>query len=148
MGKVIGIDLGTTNSVVAVMEGGSPVVIPNQEGSRLTASVVAFAKAGEILAGQVAKRQAITNPENTVFSIKRFVALHHGRRERTQAPGDVSHSGEARGARGRPRRAHQAGAGELDARVPHACRDHVPRHHERRRRRPAALGRGEAGRGR
>src|SRR2546430_1334600 len=73
MSKVIGIDLGTTNSVVAVMEGGTPTVIPNQEGSRLTPSVVAFAKDGEILVGQVAKRQAITNPENTVFSIKRFM---------------------------------------------------------------------------
>jgi len=73
MAKVIGIDLGTTNSVVAVMEGGNPTVIPNQEGSRLTPSVVAFTKEGEILVGQVAKRQAITNPENTVFSIKRFM---------------------------------------------------------------------------
>ena len=73
MAKVIGIDLGTTNSVVAVMEGGSPVVIPNQEGSRLTPSVVAFTKEGEILVGQIARRQAITNPENTVFSIKRFM---------------------------------------------------------------------------
>ena len=73
MAKVIGIDLGTTNSVVAVMEGGTPTVIPNQEGSRLTPSVVAFAKDGEVLVGQVAKRQAITNPENTVFSIKRFM---------------------------------------------------------------------------
>jgi molecular chaperone DnaK len=70
---VIGIDLGTTNSVVAVMEGGNPTVIPNQEGSRLTPSVVAFTKDGEILVGQVAKRQAVTNPENTVFSIKRFM---------------------------------------------------------------------------
>jgi len=73
MGKVIGIDLGTTNSVVAVMEGGSPVVIPNQEGSRLTPSVVGFTKEGEILVGQIAKRQAVTNPENTVSSIKRFM---------------------------------------------------------------------------
>jgi molecular chaperone DnaK len=77
MSKVIGIDLGTTNSVVAVMEGGSPVVIPNQEGSRLTPSVVAFTKDGEILVGQVAKRQAITNPENTVFSIKRFMGRRY-----------------------------------------------------------------------
>jgi molecular chaperone DnaK len=75
--KVIGIDLGTTNSVVAVMEGGSPVVIPNQEGSRITPSVVAFTKEGEILVGQVAKRQAITNPENTVFSIKRFMGRRY-----------------------------------------------------------------------
>ncbi len=77
MAKVIGIDLGTTNSVVAAMEGGNPVVIPNQEGSRLTPSVVAFTKDGEILVGQVAKRQAITNPENTVFSIKRFVGRRY-----------------------------------------------------------------------
>jgi len=73
MSKIIGIDLGTTNSVVAVMEGGEPVVITNPEGSRLTPSVVAFAKTGERLVGQVAKRQAVTNPENTVFSIKRFM---------------------------------------------------------------------------
>jgi len=73
MSKIIGIDLGTTNSVVAVMEGGEPVVITNPEGSRLTPSVVAFAKSGERLVGQVAKRQAVTNPENTVFSIKRFM---------------------------------------------------------------------------
>src|SRR5450432_3193125 len=73
MGKIIGIDLGTTNSVVAVMEGGQPTVIPNQEGSRTTPSVVAFTKSGERLVGQVARRQAITNPENTIFSVKRFM---------------------------------------------------------------------------
>ena len=73
MGKIIGIDLGTTNSVVAVMEGGQPTVIANQEGGRTTPSVVAFTKSGERLVGQVAKRQSITNPENTVFSIKRFM---------------------------------------------------------------------------
>ena len=73
MGKVIGIDLGTTNSCVAILEGGDPVVIPNSEGSRTTPSVVAFTKDGERLVGQVAKRQAITNPQNTVFSIKRFM---------------------------------------------------------------------------
>jgi len=72
-GKVIGIDLGTTNSVVAVMEGGQPEVIVNQEGARITPSVVAIAKDGERLVGQVAKRQAVTNPENTIFSIKRFM---------------------------------------------------------------------------
>src|SRR2546430_2217432 len=77
MAKVIGIDLGTTNSVVAVVEGGNPTVIANQEGSRLTASVVGFTKDGEILVGQVAKRQAITNPENTVFSIKRFMGRRY-----------------------------------------------------------------------
>src|SRR5919204_508344 len=73
MSKIIGIDLGTTNSVVAVMEGGEPVVITNPEGGRLTPSVVAFTKTGERLVGQVAKRQAVTNPENTIFSIKRFM---------------------------------------------------------------------------
>src|SRR5262250_2806350 len=73
MSKIIGIDLGTTNSCVAVMEGGDPVVIPNAEGNRTTPSVVAFSKTGERLVGQVAKRQAITNPANTIFSIKRFM---------------------------------------------------------------------------
>src|SRR6202161_496333 len=73
MAKIIGIDLGTTNSVVAVMEGGEPKVIPNEEGGRTTPSVVGFTKTGERLVGQVAKRQAITNPENTVYSIKRFM---------------------------------------------------------------------------
>ena len=100
-GKVIGIDLGTTNSVVAVMEGGQPAVIVNQEGARLTPSVVAFTKDGERLVGQVAKRQAVTNPENTVFSIKRFMgrkfdevssrgvarALQGRRARRTATPG-------------------------------------------------------------
>jgi molecular chaperone DnaK len=75
--KVIGIDLGTTNSVVAVMDGGQPTVIVNQEGARTTPSVVAFTKDGERLVGQVAKRQAVTNPENTVFSIKRFMGRKH-----------------------------------------------------------------------
>ena len=73
MSKIIGIDLGTTNSVVSVMEGGQPVVIPNQEGGRTTPSVVAFTKTGERLVGQIAKRQAVTNPENTIYSIKRFM---------------------------------------------------------------------------
>ncbi len=73
MGKIIGIDLGTTNSCVAVMEGGEPKVIPNEEGGRTTPSIVAFTKSGERLVGQVAKRQAITNPENTIFSVKRFM---------------------------------------------------------------------------
>ena len=77
MSKVIGIDLGTTNSVVAVMEGGEPLVIVNQEGGRTTPSVVGFSKDGERLVGQVAKRQAVTNPENTVFSIKRFMGRKH-----------------------------------------------------------------------
>jgi molecular chaperone DnaK len=77
MSKIIGIDLGTTNSVVAVMEGGQPVVIPNQEGGRTTPSVVGFAKSGDRLVGQVAKRQAVTNPENTIYSIKRFMGRRH-----------------------------------------------------------------------
>ena len=73
MGKIIGIDLGTTNSVVAVVEGGEPVVIPNAEGARTTPSMVAITAEGERLVGQAAKRQAITNPENTVFAIKRLI---------------------------------------------------------------------------
>ena len=73
MAKVIGIDLGTTNSVVAVIEAGEPTVLENSEGSRLTPSVVAITKGGERLVGQVAKRQAVTNPENTIFSIKRLM---------------------------------------------------------------------------
>ncbi|MEJ2183569.1 MAG: molecular chaperone DnaK [Nitrospirota bacterium] len=87
MGKAIGIDLGTTNSVVAVVQGGEPVVIPNQEGNRTTPSVVAFTEKGERLVGQIAKRQAITNPENTVFSIKRLM----GRRFNTP---EVEHARE------------------------------------------------------
>ena len=77
MGKIIGIDLGTTNSVVAVMEGKEPKVIVNEEGSRLTPSVVAWDDKGEILVGQIAKRQAVTNPENTVYSSKRFIGRRH-----------------------------------------------------------------------
>src|ERR1700689_2258093 len=77
MSKIIGIDLGTTNSVVAVMEGGQPVVIPNQEGGRTTPSVVAFTKNGERLGGTGAKRQAVTNAENTVYSIKRFMGRRY-----------------------------------------------------------------------
>src|SRR6202045_3202225 len=77
MRKIIGIDLGTTNSVVSVMQGGEPVVIPNQEGARTTPSVVAITKGGERLVGQVAKRQAGTNPENTVYSIKRFMGRRY-----------------------------------------------------------------------
>jgi len=77
MGKIIGIDLGTTNSCVAVLEGGEPKVIANEEGARTTPSIVAFSKSGERLVGQVAKRQAITNPENTIFSIKRFMGRRY-----------------------------------------------------------------------
>ncbi len=98
MGKVIGIDLGTTNSVVAVMEGGEPVVIPNSEGGRTTPSVVAFTKDGERLVGQVARRQAITNPENTIFSIKRFMGRKHGevQEEEKLIPYDVGSDGSGR----------------------------------------------------
>ena len=78
MGKIIGIDLGTTNSCVAVVEGGKPVVITNAEGGRTTPSVVAFTKDGQRLVGQLAKRQAVTNPINTVFSIKRFMGRAYG----------------------------------------------------------------------
>src|SRR5512143_2052426 len=80
-GKVIGIDLGTTNSCVAVMEGGDPVVIPNSEGGRTTPSMVAFTDSGERLVGQVAKRQAITNPENTLFAIKRLIGRKYAASE-------------------------------------------------------------------
>jgi len=98
MGKVIGIDLGTTNSVVAVMEGGEPVVIPNSEGGRTTPSVVAHTKDGERLVGQVARRQAITNPENTVFSIKRFMGRKHDEvaEEEKLVPYDVGHDAKGR----------------------------------------------------
>ncbi len=87
MPKTVGIDLGTTNSVIAVMEGGEPVVIPNAEGSRTTPSVVAFTKSGERLVGTLARRQAAVNPENTVYSIKRFMGRKFGesRRARTTA---------------------------------------------------------------
>mgnify|MGYP003309819120 CR=1 FL=1 len=77
MSKIIGIDLGTTNSCVAVLEGGEPTVITNPEGGRTTPSVVGFAKDGDRLVGQTAKRQAVTNPENTIFSIKRFMGISY-----------------------------------------------------------------------
>ena len=102
MSKIIGIDLGTTNSVVAVMEGGEPVVITNPEGSRITPSVVGFTKTGERLVGQVAKRQAVTNPENTVFSIKRFMGRKFD--EVNEEMKMVPYRGRARVER---RRAHQ-----------------------------------------
>ena len=104
MGKIIGIDLGTTNSVVAVMEGGEPTVIASAEGGRTIPSVVAFTKTGERLVGQLAKRQAVTNPANTVYSIKRFM----GRRwddpevKRSQGPRPV-HGREGRQERRRRR---------------------------------------------
>ena len=90
-GKVIGIDLGTTNSVVAVMEGGQPVVIVNQEGARTTPSVVGFGKDDDRLVGQVAKRQAVTNPENSSFSIKRVMG-----RKCVEVSGTQSKAGAAR----------------------------------------------------
>src|SRR5256712_7390193 len=95
MGKVVGIDLGTTNSVIAVVIGGEPQVIPNAEGSRLTPSVVAFAKTGERLVGQMAKRQAILNPENTVYSIKRFMGRRYSEveTERKMVPYKVEEGG-------------------------------------------------------
>jgi molecular chaperone DnaK len=98
MSKVIGIDLGTTNSVVAVMEGGEPVVIPNSEGGRTTPSVVAFTKDGERLVGTVARRQAITNPTNTIFSIKRFMGRKHDEvaSEEKLVPYKVSHDASGR----------------------------------------------------
>src|SRR5260370_1483767 len=100
MSKIIGIDLGTTNSVVSVMEGGQPVVIPNQEGGRTTPSVVGFTKSGERLVGQVAKRQAVTNAENTVYSIKRFMGRRYDEvnEEMKMVPYKVTHSsnGDAR----------------------------------------------------
>ena len=96
MGRIIGIDLGTTNSVVAVMQGGEPVVIANQEGTRTTPSVVAITKSGERLVGQVAKRQAITNPENTVYSIKRFMGRRYDEvsEEMKMVPYKVASQGE------------------------------------------------------
>jgi molecular chaperone DnaK len=97
MGKVIGIDLGTTNSVVAVMEGGEPVVIPNSEGGRTTPSVVAFTKDGERLVGQVARRQAITNPSNTIFSIKRFMGRKFGEAESERSKVPYAVEGDPQG---------------------------------------------------
>ena len=98
MSRAVGIDLGTTNSVVAVLEGGDPVVIPNAEGGRTTPSVVAFSKEGERLVGQVAKRQAVTNPENTVFSIKRFMGRKHSevQEEEKLVPYEVTHDAQGR----------------------------------------------------
>src|SRR3990172_1734057 len=98
MGKTIGIDLGTTNSVVAVMEGGEPRVIVNEEGSRITPSVVAFTRDKEILVGQVAKRQAVTNPQNTIFSIKRFMGRNFNEvnEEMKMVPFPVEKDGQGR----------------------------------------------------
>ena len=93
MAKVIGIDLGTTNSCVAVMDGSSPKVIENAEGARTTPSMVAFTDSGEVLVGQTAKRQSITNPENTIFAIKTKISVYNFRLARTQGfqyPADLS----------------------------------------------------------
>ena len=91
MAKVLGIDLGTTNSCMSVMEGGEPVVIPNAEGMRTTPSIVAFTKSGERLVGQAAKRQAVTNPKQTIYSIKRFMGRRYDEmaREIAMVPYDV-----------------------------------------------------------
>src|SRR5258708_16366058 len=111
MSKIIGIDLGTTNSVVAVMEGGEPSVITSSDGGRTSPSVVAFAKDGSRLVGQVAKRQAVTNPENTIYSIKRFMGRRFSEvtEEKKQVPYKVQGTGSgggfgflARGARSGP----------------------------------------------
>jgi molecular chaperone DnaK len=91
MGKVIGIDLGTTNSCVSVMEGGEAVVIPNSEGSRTTPSMVAFTEGGERLVGQIAKRQAITNPESTVYVVKRLIGRKFGDLEVKRSLGLVAY---------------------------------------------------------
>src|SRR5436190_20176359 len=103
MGKIIGIDLGTTNSVVAVMEGGEPTVIPSAEGGRTVPSVVAFTKTGERLVGQLAKRQAVTNPTNTVYSIKRFMGRRwgdlEGKRSKDLVPYEVEKDPKSDGVR-------------------------------------------------
>ena len=112
MGKVIGIDLGTTNSVVAVMEGGEPVVIPNSEGGRTTPSVVAFTKDNERLVGQVARRQAITNPENTIFSIKRFMG-----RKGTEVTGEEKLV---------PYEVKSDAKGQVEVRIPNADKTFTP----------------------
>ena len=112
MSKIVGIDLGTTNSVVAVMEGADPVVIPTAEGGRLCPSVVAFTKAGERLVGQTAKRQAVVNPENTVFSIKRFMGRHYAETaaERAIAPYKVI----------------EGAAGDVRVRLPGTGKEYTP----------------------
>ena len=121
MAKAVGIDLGTTNSVVSVLEAGEPVVIPNAEGGRTTPSVVGFSKTGEVLVGEVAKRQAITNPDRTIRSVKRHMGTNWTDRHRRQGlhgPGDLgAHPGQAEeGRRGLPRR-HRDPGGHHRARV-------------------------------
>ena len=114
MGKIIGIDLGTTNSVVAVMEGGEPIVIASAEGGRTVPSVVAFTKTGERLVGQLAKRQAVTNPANTVYSIKRFMGRRWDDPEVKHSQGLVP----VHGREGRQVRRHQGRPGRRDAATP------------------------------
>ena len=121
MPKAVGIDLGTTNSVVSVLEAGDPVVIPNSEGARTTPSVVAFSKNGEVLVGEVAKRQAITNPDRTIRSVKRHMGTdwtHRHRRQEVHRPGDQRpHAYEAQArCRGLPGR-HRHASGHHRARV-------------------------------
>ena len=124
MGKIIGIDLGTTNSVVAIMEGREPKVIVNEEGSRITPSVVAYTKDGERLVGQVAKRQSITNPERTVYSVKRFMGRRFNEvtEEAKLVPYKVVSGPQRRRPRGDRRQADQrpgdlgAGAAQAQAR--------------------------------
>ena len=105
MGKIIGIDLGTTNSVVGIMEGKDPKVIANEEGGRLTPSVVAWDDKGEVLVGQIARRQAITNPENTVYSVKRFMGRRFEEVERRGRSAFRTRSSAATTARRRSRSA-------------------------------------------
>ena len=147
--KIIGIDLGTTNSVVAVREGEKVTVIANAEGSRLTPSVVAFTEKGERLVGQVAKRQAITNPRNTVFSIKRFMGRRHQRSGRRREDGAVrgrrrpGRTGQGRGARQGVHAArdlgHDPAGPQEDRRELPGRRGEEGRHHRARllQRRPA-----------
>ena len=161
-GRVIGIDLGTTNSVVSVMENGQPVVIVNQEGARTTPSVVGFGKDGERLVGQVAKRQAVTNPENTVFSVKRFMGrkfnevteetkrvpytvaqtaerrrAHHGARQAVFAARDLR-DGAAEVEAGRGRLSRRKGQRRGDHRAGVLQRLAAPGHQGRRARLPAS----------
>ena len=135
--KIIGIDLGTTNSVVAVMEGGDPVVIPNAEGGRTTPSVVAFTKDGERLVGQVAKRQAVTNPKQTIFSIKRFMGrrLNEIPEEIKRVPYKVVERPQRpRGGRDRRQDVHPARDLRDDPAEDEADGGGLPRHHGRPRR--------------
>ena len=112
MGKIIGIDLGTTNSCVAVLEGGEPVVIANAEGARTTPSVVAFAKNGERMVGQVAKRQAVTNPDRTISSIKREMGSNYKVTidGKAYTPQEISGPDRHRGRHHRPRLLHRRAA--------------------------------------